>query len=167
MSRFSVYKLAASERARDHETLSRLLARMESADEIRLLITDLLSASETTMLVRRLKVASLLAGGTPRKDVVKDMKCGDVLVGEIAYRLVRGGDGFLEAIKKLDVVRNEMAVEISFADKSENPATPEGMARRSPNVFWGVHASLAAPREIRNIAAGRKRKKNMQKEKPR
>ena len=167
MPRFSIYSLAESERARHRELVARLLARTVSAEEFRQLIIDLFSTGEVTMLARRLMAMRLLKDGCEWREIRKTLGCSIDLIRDASSRLSRGGKSLARTVERLDDVVEEMRGEISFADKSEDSETPEGMVRRYPNVFWFVHADVAAPRELRNAVAGFKRVRNARKEKPR
>ena len=153
MSRFSIYKLAASERARHQELVARLLARTESAEEFRQLVMDLFSVSEITMLARRLMVAVLLEDGLGHDMIRARLACSKDLVRDVAGRLAKGGKSLAKSVVRLKTIASEMQQEIAFAIKSEVPTSPEGFARKSPTYFWTMHADVTADRELRNLVS--------------
>lgn len=163
MPRFSIYSLAESERARHRELVARLFSRTESAEEFRHLVVDLFSASEVTMFARRFQVMRMLKDGHGWREIRKALGCSTDVIRDVSARLSRGGKSLARMVERLDTIISEIREEIVFADRSENPETPEGMARRYPGYFWEIHAALAAPREARNFMAARKRKKDLRK----
>ncbi len=114
----------------------RVVASLESIDEVKKFFIDLLNKQETVMLARRLMVARLLDRGFIQEDVSKIMKMGKATVVNVARWLNYGNEGYKIALKRIEELE-------SIALKKENKRINESTTLSSEHIkkkyalyFW-------------------------------
>lgn len=90
------------EREIDISTLVEALSKLKNDDEIRAFLSDILTRSEQTTLIMRLKVATLLDKGSPYKQIERETGASSATIAKISEYLKYGYDGYKTVIERLD-----------------------------------------------------------------
>lgn len=100
MSQVSRRKLHKSVEEKIYNTLWEAVAKLNSDEEIKLFLNDLLSPTERTMIAKRLAIASLLAKGHTY-DVIKDLlKVSQETVAKVSIAMSQSS-GYISTINKI------------------------------------------------------------------
>ena len=78
-----------------------MIALLETKDEVRSFFKDLLSATESVMLARRIQIAKLLLAGWGYDRIEKKMGTGPTTIASVHRWLQGGFGGYTKAIPKL------------------------------------------------------------------
>ena len=165
MSRFRIHRIATDARYHYQEVLFRLMARLTSIGEVRDVLGDLLSLSESAMLVRRIEVAFLLLEGYTLREITKKIGCSRNLVRDVAASLGRNGRGYEVVSDRLSPVIKELDSEIKRWRNEENSESFDGMVRRNSRMFWYVNPLRDAPKAVKNISAALSRSRSLRQKK--
>jgi len=101
MSRKQIHKVSSKERAQILDEFWTMIALLESKDEVRNFFKDLLSASESLMLARRLQIAKLLLAGWGYDRIEEKLKTGPTTIASVHRWLESGFGGYSSALPKL------------------------------------------------------------------
>jgi TrpR-related protein YerC/YecD len=113
MSRKRVSRINPKERHRILDEFWTMLALLETKDEVKSFFKDLLSASESVMLARRIQIAKFLLAGLGYDAIEKRMGAGPTTIASVHRWLQGGFGGYASAIPKLEkeIARREKVVE--------------------------------------------------------
>jgi len=103
------------------------LVRTKNVNEAALLLQDLFTKSEITIISKRLRIAKLLIEGRSYEEIEKRLNVSHATIAKIAAWLTDRGDGFRKIIKKLPKNENEENFQLSDWDKYK---------RRHGLYFW-------------------------------
>ena len=154
MSRKRLYKVNQKERARILDEFWTMIALLESKDEVKSFFKDLLSASESVMLARRIQVAKLLLSGWGYDRIEKKLGAGPTTIASVHRWLQGGFGGYIKAIPKLksEIARRERVEE--QRQEESVPYSSAWMRKRYPLHYLLsniIHEdrSLIPPRKLR------------------
>lgn len=103
------------------------MVQTKSVSDGALLLQDLLTKSEITILGKRLRIAKLLISGASYEEIEKKLKVSHATIAKIAAWLTDRGEGFRKIVKSLLKNTNEKNKEFSDWDKYK---------RRHGMYFW-------------------------------
>lgn len=106
MAKVKPYSLNKEERNKLLEELYTMMAVLETREEIKNFLKDLLTHSEALMLARRIQVAKMLLIGKGQEEIKTELKVGVDTINRVQYWLRAGFGGYLKALEKLEEVRN-------------------------------------------------------------
>lgn len=129
------------------------LALLESVDEIKNFLKDLLSETEALMLARRLKIARLIYSGWSYETIEKKMHTSATTIASVHSWLDGGFGGYIQGIAKL---RKELQRQSTLAEKKEaarDPLSLEALKKKYPLHFMLFNISddinYRPPRKLR------------------
>lgn len=113
MSRKKLSKINPKERYRILDEFWTMVALLENKDEVKSFFKDLLSATESVMLARRIQIAKLLLAGWGYDKIQERLGAGPATVASVHRWLQGGFGGYVSAIPKLEkeIARREKVVE--------------------------------------------------------
>ena len=103
------------------------MVQTKSVSDGALLLQDLLTKSEITILGKRLRIAKLLISGASYEEIEKKLKVSHATIAKIAAWLTDKGEGFRKIVKSLPKNTKENNMESSDWDKYK---------RRHGMYFW-------------------------------
>lgn len=121
MSRKRVSKINPKELHRILDEFWTMVALLETKDEVKSFFKDLLSASESVMLARRIQIAKLLLVGLGYDAIEKRMGAGPTTIASVHRWLQGGFGGYASAIPKLE---KEIARREKVAEKQQEESVP-------------------------------------------
>lgn len=161
MVKFNPTRLTALKEKEILDEFFRVIASLESVDEVKKFFIDLLNKQETVMLSRRLMVARLLDKGFTHDDISRIMKMGKTTVANVARWLNYGNEGYkiaLERIEKMEVK----------AFKKENKKideltvlSPAYIKKKYALYFWPENAVKELMEKSEEISKKRIKKKSV------
>jgi len=116
------------------------IALLETVEEIRNFLKDLLSETEAVMLARRLKIAQLIYQGKSYDQIQKLMKASPGTIASVHSWLDGGFGGYLKGIQKL---RQELGRQEALSEKkirAQDPLSWEGIKKKYPMHFMLFNA---------------------------
>ena len=113
MSRKRFSKINPKERWRILNEFWTMVALLETKDEVKSFFKDLLSATESVMLARRIQIAKLLLSGFGYDTIQKQLGVAPNTIASVHRWLEGGFGGYISAIPKLEkeIARRERVVE--------------------------------------------------------
>jgi TrpR-related protein YerC/YecD len=87
---------------RDMNLLCDAFLVMESKNEVKKLLSDLLSPKELESMVDRIKIAKRVAQNIPYRTIASNLNCSTTTVTRVASKLNHGQGGLLKAFSKLN-----------------------------------------------------------------
>ena len=116
MSRKKPSKINAKERYRILDEFWTMVALLETKNEVKSFFKDLLSATESVMLARRIQIARLLLSGIGYDEIQKRIGAAPNTIASVHRWLQGGFGGYVSALPKLEK-------EIARGGKSRNAVT--------------------------------------------
>ena len=153
MSRKRISKINPRERGRILDEFWTMVALLETKDEVKNFFKDLLSATESIMLARRIQIARMLLSGLGYDAIQQRLGSGPSTVASVHRWLQGGFGGYAGAIPKLE---KEIERRGKVAEKRQEESVPFSsawMRRKYPlhylivNMFSGG-GDLTPPRKI-------------------
>jgi TrpR-related protein YerC/YecD len=139
MSKFDPYKLLPKERNKTLNEFYSIVVSLKTREQIINFFKDLLTASESIMLARRIQIAKMLLQGHGYLEISKELKTGIDTITRVQRWLKNGFGGYIKTLEK--VVEKEGAEirrkEDIEARKNVDPNSLEGLAYRYP-LYWGL-----------------------------
>ncbi len=155
MSRKRLYNINPKERARILDEFWTMVALLENRDEVKSFFKDLLSASESIMLARRIQIAKLLLSGWGYDRIEQKLGTGPTTIASVHRWLQGGFGGYVKAIPKLnrEIERREKVVELR--EKESVPLSSAWMRKRYPLHYLLVNLmsgdeDVTPPRKLRH-----------------
>lgn len=154
MPRKRLYKINPKERTRILDEFWTMVALLENKEEVRSFFKDLLSASESIMLARRIQIAKLLLSGWGYERIVQKLGTGPTTIASVHRWLQGGFGGYANAIPKL---KREIERRDKVAEQRQEESVPMSsawMRKRYPlhyllvNIMSGDE-DLTPPRKLR------------------
>lgn len=153
MPRKKLSKISPRERWRILDEFWTMIALLETKDEVRNFFKDLLSATESVMLARRIQIAKLLLSGWGYDRIEKQLGTGPTTVASVHRWLQGGFGGYASAIPKLEqeIARREKIAERHYEESV--PLSSAWMRKKYPlhyllmNMLRGDEDSVP-PRKI-------------------
>ncbi len=121
MSRKRFSKINPKERWRILDEFWTMIALLETKDEVKSFFKDLLSATESVMLARRIQVAKLLLSGMGYDAIQKRLGVAPNTIASVHRWLEGGFGGYASAIPKLE---KEIARREKVAEKKQEESVP-------------------------------------------
>src|SRR3990167_7476378 len=121
MSRKRLYKINPKERARILDEFWTMIALLETKDEVRNFFKDLLSATESVMLARRIQIAKLLLAGWGYDRIENKMGAGPTTIASVHLWLQGGFGGYVAALPKL---KRELERRDKIAERRQEESVP-------------------------------------------
>ncbi len=154
MPRKRLYKINPKERARILEEFWTMVALLESKEEVKCFFKDLLSATESIMLARRIQIAKLLLSGWSYEQIEQKLGTGPTTIASVHRWLQGGFGGYANAIPKLkqEIERRDKVAE--QRQEESVPLSSAWMRKRYPlhyllvNIMSG-DKDLIPPRKLR------------------
>lgn len=153
MSRKRLSKINPAERHRILDEFWTMIALLENKDEVKSFFKDLLSATESVMLARRIQIAKLLLSGWGYDRIQHRLGAGPTTVASVHRWLQGGFGGYAAAIPKLEkeIARREKVVERRYEERV--PLSSAWMRKKYPLHYLLVtmlrgDEDLAPPRKI-------------------
>ncbi len=103
------------------------LVQTKNVNDAALLLQDLLTKSEITILGKRLRIAKLLISGASYEEIEEKLKVSHATIAKIAAWLTDRGEGFRKIVKNLPKNTNGSNKKLSDWDKYK---------RRHGMYFW-------------------------------
>jgi TrpR-related protein YerC/YecD len=131
-----------------------MVALLENKDEVKSFFKDLLSASESVMLARRIQIAKLLLSGWGYDRIETKLGTGPTTIASVHRWLQGGYGGYMNAIPKLkrEIERREKVMELR--QEEGVPLSSAWMRKKYPlhyllvNIMRGDE-DLTPPRKLR------------------
>lgn len=98
MARFSDQKVSYEKQDALWARFCHVLATMQSTDEVKRFLKDLLNRQERLMLVRRLQIADMLEAGATYFEIKKKLGAGMTTIARVHRWLKFGREGYRRAI---------------------------------------------------------------------
>lgn len=132
MSRKKLSKVDGKERRKILDEFWTMIALLESKEEVKHFFKDLLSATESLMLARRIQIARLLLSGWSYEHIEKRLGTGPTTIASVHRWLHGGFGGYAEALPKLEkeITRRQKVAEKH--EKQHIPFSKEWMRKRYP-----------------------------------
>ncbi|MSU56259.1 MAG: hypothetical protein EXS51_03065 [Candidatus Taylorbacteria bacterium] len=132
MSRKRFHAINPKERARILDEFWTMIALLETKEEVKNFFKDLLSASESVMLARRIQIAKLLLAGWGYDRIEKKLGTGPTTVASVHKWLQGGFGGYTQALPRLkrEIERRERLVELR--EEASVPMSSAWMRKRYP-----------------------------------
>lgn len=86
----------------DLSSLVEAFSKLNTEDEIKALLSDILTRSEQETLLMRLKVAKMLDSGTAYKEIEKTTGASSATIAKISEYLKYGYDGYRTVLDRLN-----------------------------------------------------------------
>lgn len=154
MSRKRLYTINPKERARILDEFWTMIALLENKDEVKSFFKDLLSATESVMLARRIQIAKLLLAGWGYDYIARKIGAGPTTIASVHRWLQGGFGGYASAIPKLkkELERRDKLAE--YRQEERVPFSSAWMRRRYPLHYLLVNlmsgdADLTPPKKLR------------------
>lgn len=130
-----------------------MVALLETKDEVKSFFKDLLSATESVMLARRIQVAKLLLSGFGYDTIQKKLGVAPNTIASVHRWLEGGFGGYISAIPKLE---KEISRREKIAEKKQEESVPlsfEWMRKKYPLHYLlvnmlGDDENLVPPRKL-------------------
>jgi TrpR-related protein YerC/YecD len=106
------------------------LAVLRTPQEVLPFITDLLTKTELTTLLKRLQIARLLLEGREYRTIEQSLRTGHGTIARVASWLAESGEGFRMIVERIPKKQNKNTS--SRYEKSEW----DKLKRRYPMMFW-------------------------------
>lgn len=153
MSRKRLSKINAKERFRILDEFWTMIALLETKDEVKSFFKDLLSATESIMLARRIQIAKLLLHGWGYEKIQERLGAGPTTIASVHRWLQGGFGGYVSALPKLE---KEIARRDKVAERRQEESAPLSsawMRKKYPLHFLLVNMlsgdeDLTPPRRI-------------------
>ena len=153
MSRKKLSKINPKEQRRILDEFWTMVALLESKDEVKSFFKDLLSATESIMLARRIQIAKLLLAGVGYDTIQKRIGAAPNTIASVHKWLQGGFGGYTSAIPKLEreITRRE---KVSEQRQEESvPLSSAWMRKKYPLHYLLVNMlskdeNLTPPRKI-------------------
>ncbi|MDP3661688.1 MAG: YerC/YecD family TrpR-related protein [bacterium] len=153
MSRKRFSKINPKERWRILDEFWTMVALLETKDEVKSFFKDLLSATESVMLARRIQVAKLLLSGFGYDTIQKKLGVAPNTIASVHRWLEGGFGGYISAIPKLE---KEISRREKIAEKKQEESVPlsfEWMRKKYPLHYLlvnmlGDDENLVPPRKL-------------------
>lgn len=153
MSRKRISKINPKERHRILDEFWTMIALLETKDEVKSFFKDLLSATESVMLARRIQIAKLLLSDMSYDAVQKRLGAAPNTIASVHKWLQGGFGGYASAIPKLEreIVRREKVAEKQ--QEESVPLSSAWMRKKYPLHYLLVNMlrgdeDLAAPKKL-------------------
>ncbi|TSC57094.1 MAG: TrpR-like protein YerC/YecD [Parcubacteria group bacterium Greene0416_79] len=153
MSRKKFENMHPRERNRILDEFWTMVALLESKDEVRGFFKDLLSASESVMLARRIQIAKLLLSGWSYEAIESQIGAGPTTIASVHRWLHGGFGGYARAIPKLtkELQRQDKVAERRVEESV--PLSAAWMRKRYPLHYFLVNMlrggeDLTPPRKL-------------------
>lgn len=111
------------------------IALLESVDEIRNFLKDLLSETEALMLARRLNIARLIYGGWSYDAIEKKLHTSSTTIASVHAWLDGGFGGYIQGIAKLRRELERQAVVEGKKEQARDPLSLEALKKKYPMHF--------------------------------
>jgi TrpR-related protein YerC/YecD len=86
---------------RDMNLLCDAILIMETKNEVKRILTDLLTPKELQNMVDRIKIAKRIHSGIPYRTIAKNLDCSTTTVTRVASSLNHGQGGLIKAFSRL------------------------------------------------------------------
>src|SRR3989338_8251747 len=106
------------------------LAVLRTPQEVLPFVTDLLTKTELTTLLKRLQIARLLLEGRDYRTIEQSLRTGHGTIARVASWLAESGEGFRMVVERVPKKQSKNAS--SHYEKSEW----DKLKRRYPMMFW-------------------------------
>jgi len=161
MAKFHPTRLTALKEREILDEFFRVIASLESMEEVKKFFVDLLNKQETIMLARRLMAARLLDKGSTQEDISKIMKMGKTTVTNVARWLNYGNEGYRIALKRIEEMENKA---LKRENKKINELTilsPEYVKKKYASYFWPESAINQLLEKSEEISKKKAKKKSV------
>lgn len=125
MSRKKLSKINPKEQWRILEEFWTMVALLESKEEVKSFFKDLLSATESIMLARRIQIAKLLLAGVGYDNIQKRIGAAPNTIASVHKWLQGGFGGYINAIPKLE---KELTRRDKVAEQRQEESVPMSSA---------------------------------------
>lgn len=129
-----------------------VITLLESKDQVKDFLKDLLTHTEMKMLAKRIQIAKMLLEGYDYRSIRNYVKVTDPTIARISNILEIAGDGLKTAIRELQKIEAEI-------DKERMRSTPN-LKKKYPMYFLPELAAEALGKEIKK----RKKKQSTKRE---
>ncbi len=154
MPRKELSKINPKERQRILDEFWTMIALLDTKDQVKNFFKDLLSASESVMLARRIQIAKLLLSGVGYDAIEKRLGTGPTTIASVHRWLQGGFGGYASAIPKLtqEIERREKVAE--RREEESVPLSSRWMRKKYPlhyllvNMMNDDDEDLSPPRKI-------------------
>ncbi|MFH1048156.1 MAG: YerC/YecD family TrpR-related protein [Patescibacteria group bacterium] len=102
MSKFNMRKLDSNSKMKYLDLLWTSIAQLETRDEVKQFLKDILSESEAIMLARRIEIAKRLLEGESYDNIANKLGVGKDTIGRVQEWLTSGFGGYEKAIGGFD-----------------------------------------------------------------
>ena len=153
MARKKLSKINPKERWRILDEFWTMIALLETKDEVKSFFKDLLSATESVMLARRIQIAKLLLAGMSYDAIQKRLGAAPNTIASVHRWLQGGFGGYANALPKLEreISRREKVAE--QRQEESVPLSTAWMRKKYPlhyllvNILRGDE-NLPVPRKL-------------------
>lgn len=121
MSRKRLSKINPKERYRILDEFWTMVALLDTKGEVKSFFKDLLSATESVMLARRIQIAKLLLSGMGYDEIQNRLGAGPTTIASVHRWLQGGFGGYVSAIPKLE---KEMARRDKVLERHQEESVP-------------------------------------------
>ena len=161
MAKFNPTRLTALKEKEILDEFFRVIASLESIDEVKKFFIDLLNKQETVMLSRRLMVARLLDKGFTHDDISRIMKMGKTTVANVARWLNYGNEGYKIALKRIERMENKALKKENRKIMELTTLSPEYIKKKYISYFWPESAVKELMEKSKEISKKRAKKKSV------
>jgi TrpR-related protein YerC/YecD len=74
---------------------------LDSKNEVKKFLSDLLTPKELTSVVERMKIAKKVHTQTPYRQIAETLKCSTTTVTKVANRVNQGQGGYLKVLERI------------------------------------------------------------------
>ncbi len=162
MAKFHPTRLTALKEKEVLDEFFRVVASLESIDEVKKFFIDLLNKQETVMLSRRLMAARLLDKGFTQEDVNRIMKMGKSTIANVARWLNYGNEGYKIALKRIEDIENKLLENENKKTEESVVSSPDYMKKKYASYFWPENAVKKLMEKSEETSIKRKKKKSLE-----
>lgn len=153
MARKRLSKISTKEQYRILDEFWTMIALLETKDEVKGFFKDLLSATESIMLARRIQIARLLLSGVGYDVIQKRLGAAPNTVASVHRWLQGGFGGYAKAIPKLEKEIERMDKVAERRQEESIPLSSAWMRKKYPLHYFLVNMlsgdeDLIPPRKI-------------------
>ena len=159
MAKFHPSRLSQLKEKEILDEFFRVIASLESVDEVKNFFIDLLNKQETVMLSRRLMVARLLDKGFTQDDISRIMKMGKNTVASVSRWFNYGNKGYEIALKRIEKMERKALKKENKKIMESTTLSPEYIKKKYISYFWPEGAIEQIIEKSEEISK-RKAKKN-------
>ena len=161
MAKFHPKRLTSLKEKEVLDEFFRVIASLESVEEVKKFFIDLLNKQETIMLSRRLMAARLLDKGFTQEDVNRIMKMGKSTIANIARWLNYGNEGYKIALKRIEEMESKMLKKENKKILESTTLSPEYIKKKYASYFWPESAVKQLMEKSEEISKKRAKKKSV------